>query len=288
MRYHVTHQTIFTYEEKVSQCLNEVRLTPRSTESQTVYSSDIRVMPLPSFLRHRTDYFGNDVATFGVFEQHDHLIAVAESDVEVQPLPQYVESWVPWEDAVERLAAGGDADSMLAEEFIYQSPYVPLLESLSSFAEESFSRGRPLLEAVRDLGHRIHTEFRYDPEATSIDVPLAEVMSKRHGVCQDFAHIMIGALRCKRLAARYVSGYVRSGPRFQGAQASHAWVSVFVPGAGWLSFDPTNDMMPSDTHIALAWGRDYGDVTPMKGVSLGGGGQMVDVKVYVKAADINA
>ncbi len=154
---------------------------------------------------------------------------------------------------------------------------------MGAFARETFTPGRPLLESAMELSHRIHTEFKYDPKATSIDVPLADVLRKRHGVCQDFAHIMIGALRSLRLAARYVSGYVRSGPKVQGAQASHAWVSVFLPDFGWVSFDPTNDVMPSDGHVTLAWGRDYGDVTPVNGVTLGGGGQTVAVEVYVKA-----
>ena len=285
MRYSVTHQTTFTYEEAVSQCLNELRLTPRTTALQTVLSSEIQVIPIPSFLRRRTDYFGNEVAAFGVFEQHHHLIANAVSTVDVvaPELPGDVP--VTWEEVAARIAAGADAESIMASEFVHPSAYVPWLESSAAFAEESFVKGARLIDAVRDLTDRIHKEFRYDPAATSIDVPLSEVMAKRHGVCQDFAHIMIGALRSKRLAARYVSGYVRSGSRFQGAQASHAWVSIYVPGPGWISFDPTNNVMPTDTHITLAWGRDYGDVTPVKGVSLGGRGQIVDVKVYVEGED---
>ena len=140
------------------------------------------------------------------------------------------------------------------------------------------------MDALAELSHRIHTEFEYKAASTSIDAPLSEVLKKRRGVCQDFAHVMIGALRSLKLSARYVSGYVCPGPRVQGAQASHAWVSVFVPGSGWLSFDPTNDVMPSDSHVTLAWGRDYGDVTPVKGVTLGGGRQTVAVEVYVKPA----
>ena len=132
------------------------------------------------------------------------------------------------------------------------------------------------------MTRRIHDEFNYQPKSTSIDTPLLDVLNTRQGVCQDFANIMIGALRSLRLAARYVSGYIRSGPRFQGAAASHAWVSVFDPRNGWLGFDPTNSMMTSDAHITLAWGRDYGDVTPLKGLTLGGGGQSVEVEVRVQ------
>ena len=133
--------------------------------------------------------------------------------------------------------------------------------------------------------HHIHADFKYLPKSTSIDAPLTDVLLNRQGVCQDFAHVMIGVIRSVRLAARYVSGYVRPGPKVQGAQASHAWVSVFIPGDGWLSFDPTNNLMVSDSHITLAWGRDYGDVTPVKGVALGGGKQTVQVEVYVRPVD---
>ena len=153
------------------------------------------------------------------------------------------------------------------------------------YASETFVPQRPLLESVRDLTHRIHEEFKYSPKATSIDVPLKDVLRKREGVCQDFAHVMIGALRSVRLAARYVSGYVRPGPKVQGAQASHAWVEVFFPGSGWRGFDPTNDLMVSDNHVTLAWGRDYGDVTPVKGITLGGGEQTVEVEVYVRPVE---
>jgi transglutaminase-like putative cysteine protease len=134
---------------------------------------------------------------------------------------------------------------------------------------------------LEDLSRRVHKEFRYEPKATSIDMPLSEVLKKRRGVCQDFAHVMIGALRSMRLAGRYISGYLRSGSDYQGAEASHAWVSAFVPGAGWLHFDPTNNMMPTDGHVTIGWGRDYGDVTPVKGVTLGGGAQLVEVAVRV-------
>jgi transglutaminase-like putative cysteine protease len=153
--------------------------------------------------------------------------------------------------------------------------------ALADFARPTFTPGRPILDGIRELTHRIHTEFAYKPESTSIEVPLQEVLDNRHGVCQDFAHVMIGALRSVGLAARYVSGYLRSGVDIQGAEASHAWVSAYVPGAGWVDFDPTNDVMPTDGHVTVGWGRDFGDVTPVKGVALGGGGQKVEVEVHV-------
>jgi transglutaminase-like putative cysteine protease len=183
------------------------------------------------------------------------------------------------------LAAQAGDDCLAASEFIYNSPYVAASADLAQYARPSFPPDRPILEAVGELSRRVHEDFKYLPKSTSIDMPLSEVLRIRRGVCQDFAHVMIGALRSLRLAARYVSGYVRPGPKVKGAQASHAWISVFVPGGGWIGFDPTNDLLSADSHIILGWGRDYGDVTPVKGVTLGGGKQTVEVEVYVRPED---
>ena len=188
---------------------------------------------------------------------------------------------IPWETVRDQLAAPADDESLAASEFIFESPYVQVVKPVAEYARSSFTPGRPVVDAVRELNHRIHSEFIYKPESTSIEVPLQELMEKRHGVCQDFAHVMIGGLRSLCLAARYVSGYLRSGADVQGAEASHAWVSVWVPGAGWVDFDPTNDVMPGEGHVTVGWGRDFGDVTPVKGVALGGGGQTVEVEVHV-------
>ena len=187
-----------------------------------------------------------------------------------------------WEQARDLLATHADSGCLEAFEFVFDSPFAFAEAEFAEFALPTFTPGRPLLDALRELMHRIHDEFRYRPKSTSIYMPLVEVLRNRRGVCQDFAHVMIAALRSLRLAARYVSGYLRSGSRYQGAQASHAWVSVFVPGTGWLDFDPTNDVMPSDGHITLAYGRDYADVTPVKGITTGGGGQRVEVEVLVR------
>jgi len=283
MLYEVTHTTHFSYEAPVSQCLNEVRLTPRALLTQLVPKTSITVDPAPAFLHHRKDYFGNDVSVFAVFEKHDKLTATAQSTVEVKPEAEAV-SLMSWESARDALHAQADDACLEASEFVYNSPYVPIFSEMAKFARKTFDPGAPLLDVVKELNHRIHKEFLYDQKSTSIDSPLPEVLRKKRGVCQDFAHVMIGALRSLRLSARYVSGYVRSGAKFQGAQASHAWVSVFIPGIGWVDFDPTNNLMVSDSHVTLAWGRDYGDVTPVKGVTLGGGGQVVAVEVYVKPA----
>jgi len=282
MLYRITHSTRYSYPAMVSQCFNEAHLTPRALPNQRIREHALEVHPYPAFLHERKDYFGNDVSTFAVFEKHDRFAAVATSVVEVEPPGGEILSSPAWEQVSELLAKPLDPDSVAASEFIFDSPYISALAELREYARPTFTPGRPLLSALQELTGRIHDEFKYQPRSTSIDTPALEVLHNRQGVCQDFAHLMIGALRSLRLSARYVSGYIRSSPRFQGAAASHAWVSVYDPQNGWLSFDPTNNMMPSDTHITLAWGRDYGDVTPVKGLTLGGGGQSVEVEVRVQ------
>lgn len=282
MLYRITHATRYAYPSPVTQCFNEVRLTPRALPGQEVREHSLQVNPFPAFLQNRRDYFGNDVAVLAVFEKHDRFAAIASSVVEVAPQTWKIVSSPGWEEVRALLAQPLDADSIAASEFIFDSPYISSLAELREYARPTFTPGRSLLSALEELTRRIHDEFKYQPKITSIDTPILEVFHKRQGVCQDFAHLMIGALRSLRLSARYVSGYIRSGPRFQGAAASHAWVSVFDPQNGWLSFDPTNNLMVSDAHITLAWGRDYGDVTPVKGLTLGGGGQSVQVEVRVQ------
>lgn len=288
MTYRTVHTTTYRYEGPVSQSVSEARLTPRTFARQRVLESEITVQPEFAVQESRTDYFGNKVTTITVFGNHERFVVTASSIVEVGlgDAPQLPE--IAWESVRDRLASPPDQETLLASEFIFESPYVPGLKSLEAFARPTFNPGRPLMECLTELNHRIHTEFVYKPEATSIEVPLQEVMEKRHGVCQDFAHVMLGALRSLGLAARYVSGYLRSGADVQGAEASHAWVSAWLPGAGWVDFDPTNDVMPSLGHVTLGWGRDFGDVTPVKGVALGGGGQRVEVEVRVTPVETPA
>jgi len=282
MLYQITHSTRYAYPSPVTQCYSEARLTPRALPSQRVLEHRLHVDPSPAFLSSHKDYFGNDVSTFAVFDRHERFEATASSLVEVGPQRSEILFSPAWEAARQTLAQPTQPDSVAASEFTFDSPYVSAHAELREYAYPTFTPGRPLFSALQELAGRIHNEFRYQPQSTSIDTPLLEVFNNRRGVCQDFAHLMIGVLRSLRLAARYVSGYIRSGSQFQGAAASHAWVSVFDPANGWLSFDPTNNLMPSDAHITLAWGRDYGDVTPMKGLTLGGGGQSVEVEVRVE------
>jgi transglutaminase-like putative cysteine protease len=276
-----THTTRYLYEEPVTQCLSEARVTPRAFPGQRVITSRIEIHPEPAVMEERTDYFGNHVHSFSLFRSHDRFTTTATSVVDVDARTAPEPSALAWEQARDRVSAQADDTVLAAFEFVFESPFVVLSPELEAYGRQVFEPGRPLAEAAEGLSHRIHEDFTYLPKSTSIDMPLLEVFHNRCGVCQDFSHIMIGVLRSLRLPARYVSGYLRSGRNYQGADASHSWVSVFVPGAGWLSFDPTNDVIPSDGHVTLGWGRDYGDVTPVKGIALGGGRQTVEVEVYV-------
>ncbi len=295
MLYSVTHVTRHLYHSPVSQSINELRLTPRSlphpgkpTEGlpgtlagQQLREINMLIEPEPASWQGRKDYFGNEVTTVALYEPHRRLVIEARSMVEVLPMAPPASSGISWEDARDSVAAPTDEETLAAVEYVFDSPFVSGSPELARFAQPSFTPGRSLVEALGELSQRIHGEFRYQPDSTSIEMPLLEVLRNRQGVCQDFAHVMIGALRSLRLPARYTSGYLRSSPGLHGAEASHAWVSAYVPGSGWLSFDPTNDLMPSDGHVTLAWGRDYGDVTPLKGVAIGGGAHSVEVAVRV-------
>lgn len=283
MRYLTSHTTRYLYEGPVAQCVSEARLVPRELPNQRVLTSRVEVDPEPVVIDQRKDYFGNDVHAFSISRQHDRFTTTSTSLVEVDA-PVQLSASIAWEQVRAQVAAYADADTLAAYEFVFESPYVDVTRELADFARPLFAPGRPYLEAAGELSHRIHEEFTYLPKSTSIDMPLQEVFRGRHGVCQDFAHVMIGALRALRLPARYVSGYLRSGVEYQGSEASHAWVAVFVPGSGWANFDPTNDVIPSQGHVTLAWGRDYGDVTPVKGVALGGGRHTIEVEVRVVPA----
>ena len=285
MQYRATHTTRYRYAGPVSQCHTEVRLTPRSLPWQSVVTRSIATVPEATTVDEWKDYFGNTVSMISILETHDRFSIEAVSRVRVEERPLTSPSNVAWEAARDQLAVHRSVDTLEAFEFVFDSPFVAGSVELADYATPSFVPGRPLLAAAGELSHRIHAEFTYKPSSTNIETPLLEALRHKRGVCQDFSHVMIGALRSLGLAARYVSGYLRSGADYQGAEASHAWVSVFVPGIGWVDFDPTNDVMPGTGHVTLAWGRDYGDVAPIKGIALGGGGQAVEVAVRVEPID---
>jgi transglutaminase-like putative cysteine protease len=238
-------------------------------------------------MTERTDYFGN-TATFATIEElHRELSVTAINVTELAPcLPPPASATPAWEIVRDQLRSDRSPDVLAASQFVYNSPYVTCGDPFAEYAAPSFPPGRPILEAVLDLTARIHGQFRYDPAATTIATPIKEVLERRHGVCQDFAHLQIGCLRSLGLAARYVSGYLcmnssTGGDQLTGAEASHAWISFFCPGSGWIDLDPTNNQVPFDQHIILAWGRDYDDVSPIKGVILGGGTHTVKVVVEI-------
>ena len=241
--------------------------------------------PPPAFLRERVDFFGNHVASFSLQESHQGLSVTANSDVEVGPLPDASQAPdLTWEEAVAQLASAPDPTLRSARAFVFPSPRAGPSPDLADYARPSFPPGRPLSEAILDLTRRIHDEFRFVPGATSVGTSTAEVFRSRKGVCQDFAHLEISCIRSLGLAARYVSGYVLTdppagSPRLEGADASHAWLSVHYPGTGWIDVDPTRGAIPGDTHITAAWARDYDDVAPIKGVLIGGWHQTLNVAV---------
>lgn len=291
MTYRVTHTTTYDYRAPVSLCQNLVHLTPRDTPRQTCLQSQLLVSPLPAVSTARLDFFGNPVTFFAIQEPHEKFTVTAESVIQLARVanPEPADT-PPWEKVGELLAGDRSPQSLEACQFVFDSPYIKCGPDLASYASPSFVAGRPLLEAVLDLAQRIHKDFRYDRQATTLATPLREVLKDRRGVCQDFAHLQIGCLRSLGLAARYVSGYLLTNPppgrpRLVGADASHAWLSVHCPGSGWIDVDPTNEQIPSDKHITLAWGRDYDDVSPIKGVILGGGQHSVAVAVDVVLSD---
>jgi len=236
----------------------------------------------------RIDYFGNPATFFTVQEPHHQLIVAANHVVEVttRVLPDPLET-AAWEEVRALLHTDGSPEVLDASQFVFYSRYVSATDEIVEYARASFAPRRPILEGVLDLTRRIHDDFEYDPQATTVATPLEEVFQQRRGVCQDFAHLEIACLRSLGLAARYVSGYLRTNLRpgqvpLLGGDATHAWLSVFCPGSGWVDVDPTNNQVPGDAHILLAWGRDYDDVSPVKGVVLGGGEHSVKVAVHVE------
>jgi transglutaminase-like putative cysteine protease len=282
MKLLATHITRYWYSGPVSMCHTEVHLHPRPRAHQTILEFALEVTPTPDSMLTREDYFGNEVTFFSIAEPHRELIITSRCLANVEPAaPPALELSPPWEHVRDEASKRDTPDTFEAGQFIFESPSIPVGPQFAEYAAPSFAGGRPFLSAAEDLSHRIFTEFRYDRRATTIGTPVEEVLSSRRGVCQDFAHLMIACLRSLRLPARYVSGYVQTGGDFAGEEASHAWVSVWCPVFGWQDFDPTNNVMPRGEHFTVAWGRDYSDVTPVKGVALGGGEQVISVSVDV-------
>ena len=282
--YRVRHTSRYAYAETVSLSMHQVRLTPRESAAQAVRGNQLVIDPPASGSITREDYFGNATTTFTIQDAHRHLRVTAECLVSVSgPARDGLDS-PSLADAVARLRARESAEELGAVEYQVESPLAPRGSLYARYAAPLLDPRRPLLEGVDALMRTIHREFRYDPVATTVSTPVSEVLEGRHGVCQDFAHLMIACLRSHGVPARYVSGYLVPKAGVVGAQASHAWVSVYCPSVGWVDFDPTNDVRPAGGHITLGWGRDFEDVSPLKGVTVGGGSHSVTVEVLVAPA----
>ena len=288
MNYHITHRTLYDYAAPVSVSHHVARLEPLNTATQTRESFTLQIFPEPALRKARTDYFGNQLCFFAIQEIHSKLEIITSSRVTVSPRnPAQNESTAPWESVAEMFRDPVSPEVIEPYQFVFDSPHIRASQDLADYARESFGKGTPLLAGARELTRRIFKDFKFDPRATPVATPLEEVWENRRGVCQDFAHLGIACMRSLGLPARYVSGYLRTHPpegkpRLIGADASHAWFRVFCPGMGWMDFDPTNNVQPAEEHIIVAYGRDYGDVSPVAGILTGGGAHEVKVSVDVE------
>jgi transglutaminase-like putative cysteine protease len=287
LRYRVVHQTSYKYSSMVTSSRQIAHLGPRETSWQQVISHELTVKPGATERIEGTDYFGNHMVSLFVDEPHQTLTVQAESEVVVSryaPLPGAASP--PWEEALGEKGEWGPGTDLEIESYRIPSPAVPLLASARAYAAPSFTPGRPWLAALVDLTQRIRKEFVYDPKATTITTSVEEVLETKRGVCQDYAHLMLSCLRTLGIPARYVSGYVLNrsradGTRLTGADASHAWVAAHCPALGWVAFDPTNGKIADIEFVTLGWGREFLDVTPLRGVVLGTASQQLSVAVSV-------
>jgi len=287
MKLRVRHVTTYRYASNVSLGHNEAKLRPRVTPHQEVLGATVRITPEPDLVQQTVDYFGNPTDVFDLHVPYRELDVALEATVNVLPrtLPD-PSSTLAWEEARGQIEAGRYRAEGMPVQFVYDSAFVQRAEPLRAYAAVSFTPGRPILDAALDLMHRVHAEFEYRPGETHVGTPLTEVLASRRGVCQDFAHLMVACLRSMGLPARYVSGYLLTRPppgqeRLVGYDASHAWASLFCPSLGFVDLDPTNDRVPDESFVTVGWGRDFGDVSPIKGVILGGGDHSVHVSVDV-------
>ncbi len=288
MKYRLTHITRYESEEKVSIGMNQVYLTPRVTPWQTCEYNRIQTTPVSTISDRRVDYFGNHVSYFSFERGYQKLEIRATSRVTVQPrlLGDFAQSQA-WDDLL-RLLASKPENYYSVQEMTIPSPMVQTAgAAVRDYAIKSFPQDKPVLLCLQDLLLRFSRDFEFDSTATTINTPIQEVMEKRRGVCQDFTHVLLAMLRSMKIPARYVSGYLRTypsegQPRLIGADASHAWVSVYCGSHGWVDIDPTNSCFVSDEHITIAWGRDYSDVAPVRGVVIGAGSHTLAVSVDVE------
>jgi transglutaminase-like putative cysteine protease len=290
VRYRIRHETAYAYGSDVVHSHQLLHLVPRPTAFQQCLEHMINVTPAFCRRRNEIDTFGNLVARVEFDHPHRRLEVATDMEVEVHPRPAVdAADSLPWERTAAELSYRNSdpaRETLEACRFRHESPYVRIKTLFNDYAAECFTRGRPILACVQALMSKLHSDFRYAPGETTIGTPLTEVLKNRRGVCQDFAHLMIACLRARGLAARYVSGYIRQVPAspeaLVGWGASHAWVAVYAPPFGWFELDPTNDMFVGTDHVSVAWGRDFGDVSPLRGIILGGGSHRLSVGVKVE------
>jgi transglutaminase-like putative cysteine protease len=304
-QYHITHETRYRYANDVVHSHHLLHLVPRPAPYQQCLEHQLQISPAPTYRRDEIDAFGNPVTRVEFQSRHRELAVTTDMQVEVHPRPAVPpDDTHPWERVAGNLAYNGHWPARANLEicrFRHESPYVRVKRAFTDFGAECFAAGKPVLSCASDLMRTLHRELRYAPGETTVSTPLMEVLEKRHGVCQDFAHLMIACLRSRGLAARYVSGYIRVHPSppkdpspapadeaataetaLIGGGASHAWVAVYSPPFGWIELDPTNNIWVGVEHVAVAWGRDFGDVSPLRGIILGGGKHELSVNVTVE------
>lgn len=288
MLYSVEHTTKYQYHEQVSLCHNIAALTPRNTNTQICKSFNIIISPLPEILEEHTDFFGNKLYYFVVEQEHSALTVTVKSQIEKigdsnikTPYP-----YQSWED-VSNILLASTGELMDEKQFTQPTDITAATDEIKNYAAQSFTAGKPLYEAVYHLISRIYTDFSFTPGFTTISTPLSVVMKERKGVCQDFAHLAISCIHSMGLPARYVSGYLETlapagKEKLAGVDASHAWIAIFIPGMGWVDFDPTNNQLATEQYITIGWGRDYFDVIPLKGVIISSSSHELSVSVDVK------
>jgi transglutaminase-like putative cysteine protease len=286
--YKIKHTTRYRYQQPVTICHHIAHLLPREAQNHLWAYADLEISPT-AMRTDRLDYFGNRQTFFSIPEPHRELQVTSKGEVEIiAPSRGLLFSNQPWEIARDSLWNTPIIGFAGIVQYTFESTHVSQPPEVRQYAAESFPPGRPVVDAMTDLMNRIHRDFKFDSAATSVGTSVTEVLRQRRGVCQDFAHLGLSCLRAMGFAARYVSGYLLTTPppgkpRMVGADASHAWLGVYVPELGWLDFDPTNNMIPAERHITIAWGRDFADVSPLRGVILGGGRHAVQVSVDVTA-----
>jgi transglutaminase-like putative cysteine protease len=296
-QYRITHETRYVYTADVAHSHQLLHLVPRPAAYQQCLEHMLQISPAPTHRRDEIDAFGNPVTRVEFQSPHRELTVITDMQVAVHPRPNVrADETYSWERVASDLTYHGHwppRANLDICRFRHESPYVRVKRAFTDFGAECFRPDKPVLSCAADLMRTLHRELRYAPGATDVSTPLTEVLEKRHGVCQDFAHLMIACLRSRGLAARYVSGYVRtepastaaSGTPLIGGGASHAWVAVYSPPFGWIELDPTNNVWVGLEHVAVAWGRDFGDVSPLRGIILGGGRHSLSVNVTVEALD---